>query len=195
MGLDEFQKYSGLTKHNLAVNIKSDWSHLSPRFLFDTILKRGVTMVKLEPIQQEDFERFLEHEIGEYANDHVRNGNWSSEGAYERSKKEFESLLPDGIHSKNQYVWSILDEDKNKIGVLWVQVKDQKAFIYDFIIDEVFRGKGFGRQALAAMDEQLKSMNTESVALHVFGDNVTAQELYKKMGFQITNIQMQKKLK
>ena len=152
-------------------------------------------MVKLEPIQQDDFDRFLEHEIGEYANDHVRNGNWPAEGAFERSRKEFESLLPDGIHSKNQYVWSILDEEKNKIGVLWVQVKDRKAFIYDFIIDEAFRGKGYGKQALAAMDEQLKSMNTESVALHVFGDNIAAQELYKKMGFQITNIQMQKKLK
>ncbi len=152
-------------------------------------------MVKLEPIQQEDFERFLEHEIGEYANDHVRNGNWSSEGALERSRKEFESLLPEGIHTKNQYARSIVDEDKNKIGVLWVQVKDQKAFIYDFIIDEAFRGKGFGKQALAAMDEQLKSMNIESVALHVFGDNIRAQELYKKDGFEITGMHMLKKLK
>ena len=96
-------------------------------------------MVKLEPIQQEDFERFLEHEIGEYANDHVRNGSWSSEGALERSKTEFESLLPDGIHSKDQYLSSIIDEEKNKIGVLWVQVKDRIAFIYDFTIDEAFR--------------------------------------------------------
>ena len=78
--------------------------------------------------------------------------------------------------------------------MLWVQVKDRKAFIYDFIIDEAFRGKGYGKQALAAMDEQLKSMNTESVALHVFGDNVSAQELYKKMGFEITGIRMRKYL-
>jgi len=78
--------------------------------------------------------------------------------------------------------------------VLWVQVKDRKAFIYDFIIDEAFRGKGYGKQALAAMDEQLKSMNTESVALHVLGDNVSAQELYKKMGFEITGIRMRKYL-
>ena len=149
-------------------------------------------MVKLETIQQEDFERFLEHEIGEYANDHVRNGNWSPEGALERSRKEFESLLPDGIHSKHQYVWSIMDEENNKIGVLWVQVKDQKAFIYDFIIEEAFRGKGFGKQALAAMDEKLKSMEVESVGLHVFGANIGAQELYKKMGFEITGIHMRK---
>jgi RimJ/RimL family protein N-acetyltransferase len=149
-------------------------------------------MVKLETIQQEDFDRFLERGVREYAEDHVRNGNWPAEGALERSRKEFEHYLPDGIHSKDQYVWSILDEQNNKIGVLWVQVKDRQAFIFDFIIDESFRGRGFGKQALAAMDEQLRSMNVESVALHVFGDNITAQELYKKMGFEVTGMHMKK---
>ena len=152
-------------------------------------------MVKLEPIQQEEFERFLETEIRGYAEDHVRNGNWPAEGALERSRKEFERYLPDGIHSQDQYVYSIIDESDNKIGVLWVQVKDQKAFIFDFVVDEAFRGKGYGKQALAAMDEKLKSMNAESVSLHVFGDNIAAQELYKKVGFQITGIHMKKTLK
>ena len=149
-------------------------------------------MVKLEPLQQEDFERFLDREIQNYAADHVRNGNWPAEGAKERSRKEFEHHLPDGIHSKDQYLYSIVAEEGNKIGVLWVQVKDRKGFIFNFVIDEEFRGKGFGKQALSALDEKLKSMDVESVALHVFGDNLSAQELYKKMGFQITGIHMRK---
>ena len=152
-------------------------------------------MINLEPIQQEDFDHFLERGIREYAEDHVRNGNWPAEGALERSQKEFEQYLPDGIHSRDQYIYSILDENENKIGILWVQVKDGKAFIYDFAIDEAFRGKGYGKQALAALDEKLRSMNVESVGLHVFGDNITAQELYKKMGYQITGIHMKKTLR
>jgi ribosomal protein S18 acetylase RimI-like enzyme len=104
-------------------------------------------MVKLEPLQQEDFERFLEHEIRSYAADHVKNGDW-------------------------------------------VQVKEQKAFIFDFVIDQALRGKGFGGQALAAMEEKLESMNVESVGPHVFGDNLIAQALYKKAGFEVTGIHM-----
>ena len=122
----------------------------------------------------------------------MRNGNWPADGALERSKKEFEHYLPDGIHTKDQYVWSIVDEGNRKLGVLWVQVKDQKAFIFEFVIDEAFRGKGYGKQALTAMDQELRSMDVESVALHVFGDNVSAQELYRKMGFEITGIHMRK---
>ena len=151
-------------------------------------------MIILEPMQQEDFERFLENEIRGYAEDHVRNGNWPAEGAIERSRKEFATLLPEGVHSKDQYLWSIVDEENNKIGMLWVQVKDQKAFIYDFVIDEAFRGKGYGKQAMTAMDENLRSMKVKSVGLHVFGDNITAQELYRKMGYQITGMHMNKDL-
>ncbi len=149
-------------------------------------------MITLEPMQQEDFDRVLENEISGYAAEHVRNGNWPEEGSLERSRKEFESLLPQGIHTSNQYLWSLMDGDR-KIGFLWVEVKNGKAFIYDFLIEEEFRGKGYGKQALAAMDDRLKSMEVEAVGLHVFGDNITAQALYKKMGFEITGIHMQKK--
>ena len=151
-------------------------------------------MVKLEPLQQEDFERFLEREIRAYAEDHVRNGNWPAEGALEWSKREFEHYLPEGIHSKDQYLYSITEKSGRKIGVLGVQVKDQKAFIYDFVIDETFRGKGYGKETLMALDEILNSMNVESIALQVFGDNIIAKELYKKMGYEITGIQMKKRL-
>ena len=149
-------------------------------------------MITLETMQQEDFDRVLESEIRGYAAEHVRNGNWPEEGSLERSRKEFASLLPQGVHTQDQYLWSLVEGEK-KIGFLWVQVRDGKAFIYDFLIDEKFRGKGYGKQSLAAMDDKLQEMNVESVALHVFGDNVSAQELYKKMGFEITGMHMKKK--
>lgn len=103
--------------------------------------------------------------------------------------------MPDGIHTPDQYLYSFIDESGNNIGALWVQVKDRKGFIFGFVIDEQFRGKGYGKQALSAMDEKLKPMDVESVGLHVFGDHIAAQELYKKAGYQITEIHMNKKLK
>ena len=157
-------------------------------------------MVKLIPMAQTDFEVYLEISIVEYADDKVRNGNWSAEEALERSRTEFQQYLPDGLQTKDQFIYSIRDDSSGqKLGMIWVNIKSETpqhpAFIYDFRIEEHFRGKGFGRQTLAILDEMLLSMGAESVGLHVFGDNIIAQELYKKAGYEITNINMKKSLK
>jgi ribosomal protein S18 acetylase RimI-like enzyme len=144
-------------------------------------------------MEQKDFDPYLERDIREYAEEHVRNGSWKKEEALEQSRKEHQQLLPDGLQSKNQYLFSIMDDEKNKkLGVLWVNIENNQAFIYDFRIDDEYRGKGYGKQALMALDQKLQSMSVQSVSLHVFGDNITAQELYKKMGFEITDIHMRK---
>ena len=152
-------------------------------------------MVKLIPMEQADFEAYLEEDIQRYAQAHVEAGNWEPSQALEKPRTEHQQLLPDGLESKNQYLFSIIDASDQKLGILWVNIENGRAFIYDFRIDEAQRGKGYGKQALMALDEKLKSMNVESVSLHVFGDNFIAQELYKKMGFQITGIHMKKRLK
>lgn len=157
-------------------------------------------MVKLIPMAQEDYEPYLERSIRDYAEEKVKSGNWRAAEAMEKSRAEFQRYLPDGLQSKDDFIYSIVDETSGqKVGVLWVEVKmdetPRSAFGYDFIVYEPFRRKGFGKQALAALDEILKSMDVESMGLHVFGHNTTAFELYKKMGFEITNINMRKKYK
>lgn len=153
-------------------------------------------MVKLIPMEEADYEAYLERGIREYAAEHVRNGDWNPAEAEALSRKEHEKLLPDGVRSKDQFIWSIVTDAGEKLGVLWAHVKmdspRRRAFIYDFIIEPAHRGKGFGKQALQALDEQLASMNVESVALHVFAHNTNALELYKKMGFAATDLHMRK---
>ena len=156
-------------------------------------------MVTLIPIEQADFEIFLEQEIVEYAQDKVKSGNWLAEEALEKSRAECMRLLPDGPQTKDQFVFAILDEQTHqKLGVLWVQVKldepRRSAFIYDFVIEPQFRGQGFGKQALQALDKKLGEMNVESVSLHVFAHNTTAIALYEKMGYSVTNLYLGKKI-
>ncbi|HEY2982301.1 MAG TPA: GNAT family N-acetyltransferase [Anaerolineales bacterium] len=154
-------------------------------------------MVTLSPMQPARFAAYVERGIREYAQEHIKNGDWTPHEALERSRKEFEQLLPDGLKSKDQHIFTIMDpQDGRDVGILWVHVKTdappRRAFIYDFIIEEEYRGKGYGKQALAALDETLQSMNVQSVALHVFAHNTNAIELYKKMGFETTDLHMRK---
>ena len=156
-------------------------------------------MVALVPIEQREFEAFLEKEIHDYAQEKIISGNWLAEEALEKSWAEFMSLLPDGLQTKDQFVFSVLDEDTNlNIGVLWVQVKmgdsPRKAFICDFVIQSEFRGNGYGKQTLQALDKKLEEMGVESVSLHVFAHNTHAIALYEKAGYKVTNLYMGKEL-
>ena len=67
-------------------------------------------MVRLEPLTEAEFQAFLEPAIAEYAAEHVRGGRWSQDEALEESRKEYMQLLPDGVHTAKQHLFSIRDE-------------------------------------------------------------------------------------
>ncbi len=154
-------------------------------------------MVKLIPMDPSDFDAYRVRSTTGYAEDLVKGEDCLPEKALEKAREEFDHLLPDGLQTMNEFIFSILDETTGKkIGILWVEVKmnetPRRAFGYDFELFEEYRGKGFGKQTLLALDEKLKSMDVETMRLHVFAHNTTAFELYKKMGFEMTNINMRK---
>lgn len=84
------------------------------------------------------------------------------------------------------------------MGYIWFNVSEgrggREAFIYDFYVFEPFQSKGYGKQAMIALDEEAREMNVTKIGLHVFGQNNRAFELYKKMGYIVTDITMSKDL-
>lgn len=68
------------------------------------------------------------------------------------------------------------------------------AFIYDFLIHEEFHRRGFGKQALLALEAKVKELGIAKIALHVFAHNRAARALYEKTGIEITGIYMTKEL-
>ncbi|MBI3942869.1 MAG: GNAT family N-acetyltransferase [Chloroflexi bacterium] len=156
-------------------------------------------MIQLVPMNQEDFQSWLAQTIQEYATEKVQAGNWPASKALELSRHEFQSLLPDGLASKDQHLFTLLDPDLGeKVGMIWFAVlvrrSGREAFIYDFVVFEPFRRRGYGAQALLSLEEKVKELDIHKISLHVFGHNHAARALYKKVGYVITNIHMSKDL-
>lgn len=157
-------------------------------------------MLRLIPMTEREFEVYLEQDIRVHARENVRAGYWTEEEALERLRKAHEELLPDGIKTKDHYLFRIqLSESEEKIGVLWLNVRlgipHPNGFIFDISIDEAQRGKGYGRQAMLALEEIAKGMRLESIGLHVFAHNPTAKRFYESLGYQIIGLNMRKELK
>lgn len=103
------------------------------------------------------------------------------------------------LQPKNQHLFSIIDDSSGQdLGMIWLEIKPEgrnpSAFIYDFVINKEFRGRGIGKQALLAAENVLRSLGVKTVSLHVFNDNTAAKKLYEKVGFEISSYNMRKKL-
>ncbi|MBT3786614.1 GNAT family N-acetyltransferase [bacterium] len=56
------------------------------------------------------------------------------------------------------------------------------------------RGKGYGKKAMHLFEEDVKQRGVKRTGLHVFGFNKAAAGLYQSIGYEITDLSMQKEL-
>lgn len=155
-------------------------------------------MVTLEPMTEAEFQRYFEPAIIDYAQDHVTNGQWGEDEALEKSSKEFHDLLPDGVATPNHYLFTLVNATQQNVGILWFALRDNQgkhtAFVYDVRIDEAFQRQGYGSQAFRELEHKVRALKCNKISLHVFGNNHAAQEMYRKLGYETTNILMSKTL-
>ena len=158
-------------------------------------------MLHLDPMSESQFQAYLGTAVEDYAQEHIKAGDCAPEDALMLAQKDYRELLPDGLQSKNQFLFSIRDDalDQNPIvGVIWFAVREgrtaKSAFIYDLSIREDLRGKGYGRKAMEKFEKVVKEMGIGRIGLNVFGHNHAARALYEKMGYQIGGIGMNKTL-
>ncbi len=150
-------------------------------------------MPNLLPMTQPEIDAFLERSIPEYAQDKVRAGNWTEAESLERSRREFEELLPQGLTTKDNFLYTLHEED-HAVGMIWIKVDMPGAFIYEVYIEEQFRGKGHGKSIMLLLEEKAREMGLKTLKLHVFGSNQVARRLYETVGYETTNVNMSKTL-
>jgi ribosomal protein S18 acetylase RimI-like enzyme len=129
-----------------------------------------------------------------YAQERARNLRTPIEEQRAAAAEQHAALLPNGLATPDHYFWTLVDAAGAPVGQLWVKVDTAKhhAFIYAIDVDAVQRGKGYGKQTLEALEVQMRSLSVTRIGLNVFGDNVVAANLYRKMGYQTAATAMQK---
>ena len=154
-------------------------------------------MVRLVPMTENEYEAFLEKAIPEYAAENVKAGYWSEAEALKLSGESHQRLLPQGIKTAHNYLFSIqIEETGEKIGILWLkhEAPAPRGFIFNIRLDEAERGKGCGKQAMLAIETVAKDLGIETIGLHVFAHNPAAMQLYKNLGYEVTSQNMVKQL-
>lgn len=156
-------------------------------------------MIYLRPKTEDEYGAYLKLAILNYAKEKEIGEGHTSENAFKIALESFSSLLPDGLQTSNQFIYSITEKESEKmIGTLWIAKRTNLgkdyAYIYDIMLDENVRGKGYGKLLMNLVEEEVKKKNLKTISLHVFGHNKVARALYLKSGYIETNVMMKKDL-
>jgi RimJ/RimL family protein N-acetyltransferase len=156
-------------------------------------------MVELASMAEDDFLAYLKDSIELYAGEKTRSGDWSEMESRSLSEKTFNSLLPDGMATKDHFLFSIVDENSGlKVGVIWVGIGNASpakgAWVWDLLIFEGFRRRRYALDALRKLEQFLQTRGITRISLHVFAHNTAAQHLYEKSGFTVLDMTLSKSI-
>jgi len=156
-------------------------------------------MITLRPMTGDEFEGWSGRARDAYAEDVRVELGYTAEAAREKSRRDFASLLPDGVSSPGQTMLTAEDADSGElVGYLWFGVRDyggqRIGFVWQIEVLEAARGRGYGRAIMTALEEQVTSRGIDRIDLNVFGGNNVARALYRSLGYRETHVGMTKQL-
>lgn len=139
----------------------------------------------LRPMTSTERQAFEQQSMAEYAKDLVASGQAKTlEAGLKRAEAEFRSLMDE--EGYGQRLCSIVDGEGQAVGFLWYTLMPEERVLYvsDIVVLEGFRGRGFGRRAMMALDEVAQGLRYD-IALHVHTHNAVAYGLYASLGFRV----------
>ena len=151
--------------------------------------------VRLDPMTTEEFGPWRAKAASEYAMAQVQEGHWTIETAEQQGLDVTDGLLPAGPDTYGQHLWIARDtQTEQRVGTLWVALRTAgptaEAFVYDVHVEEELQGAGYGRAIMEAAAAAARALGAERLALNVHGSNDRAYQLYKSLGYEVTNLHM-----
>jgi GNAT superfamily N-acetyltransferase len=150
-------------------------------------------MIVLRPLRDDEFSEWDDAHRREYARGLVEDAGLSREAAEAKVARDVPGVLPHGLATEGTWIW-VVEADGRRVGTVFLGLRDGGAWLYDITIDPAERGKGYGRGAMTAVEEEARMLGHDKIALNVWGGNEVARGLYRSLGWSEESVQMRKRL-
>jgi ribosomal protein S18 acetylase RimI-like enzyme len=154
--------------------------------------------LRLRPAAADEIEAWLPRLAAEYAAKIAESGALPPDEARRKAENDLRRQLTAGPDRAGQLIFRVMIGPQ-PVGWLWLVVPypggdPSMAWVNNVEIDEEFRGRGYGRQAMLLAEREAAARGMTSVGLNVHGQNTIARGLYDSLGYQVTAQQMKKVL-
>jgi ribosomal protein S18 acetylase RimI-like enzyme len=156
-------------------------------------------VTRLRPLREDELGPYLGVLREAYLREIVDSGTMERVDAEKKVEADIAEQLSDGLRTPDTYLYAVEDDTGNAVGYLWWakrpdQVGKPMAFVYDLWIHEDARGRGLGRAAMVALEDEVRRVGLDRIHLNVFGYNTPARRLYESLGYTEFSVHMGKSL-
>jgi ribosomal protein S18 acetylase RimI-like enzyme len=160
---------------------------------------REVPRIRLEPMNEAEFQVSLQRAIPRHADLQVRLGLWKASDALAASRAEFAQLLPKGRGTPDYEFRHIFDANaESRVGEAWTVVRNRGGkvqFWVDWIwVEPSARRRGVATAVFRILEQEASGSGADRVGLNVRYENAEALALYTKLGYRPTHLRMSKVL-
>jgi ribosomal protein S18 acetylase RimI-like enzyme len=150
-------------------------------------------VVSLRPFREEEYPAWDDAHRAEYERGLVEFAGLLRDAARAKVAHDIPSVLPDGIATADTRFW-VIEDDGRRVGTIFLGIRGGEAWLYDIVIDEAERGRGLGRAAMLALEDEVRALGHDSIGLNVWGGNAVARALYRSLGYDERSVHMRKAL-
>jgi ribosomal protein S18 acetylase RimI-like enzyme len=130
-------------------------------------------VVTLRPLREDEYRewdtahrRGYEHGLVDYA-------GMERDAARAKVERDVAAVLPEGLATPGTWIWAV-EADGRPVGAVFLGLRGADAWLYDVTIHAPDRGRGYGRAAMLPLEEELRVLGHDCVALNVWGGNEVA---------------------
>jgi ribosomal protein S18 acetylase RimI-like enzyme len=150
-------------------------------------------VIVLRPLREDEYDAWDAAHRAEYARGLVEHVGMPQEQAEAKVERDVAYVLPDGLATADTWIWAV-EDDGRVVGAVFVGLRDGGAWLYDITIADGDRGKGYGRAAMTALEDEVRALGHDSVGLNVWGGNEVARGLYRSLGYAEESVHMRKRI-
>jgi ribosomal protein S18 acetylase RimI-like enzyme len=150
-------------------------------------------VVSLRPFREEEYPAWDDAHRAEYERGLVEFAGLSRDEARAKVAHDVPSVLPDGLATADTRFW-VVEDDGRRVGTIFLGIRGGEAWLYDIVIDKAERGRGLGRAAMLALEDEVRALGHDSIGLNVWGGNAVARGLYRSLGYAERSVHMRKPL-
>ena len=152
-----------------------------------------MTMVRLTEVVDAELAEFIRQHVIEYAEQHVRAGEWAAAEAQTLAWAELSDLLSETPRAGGQVFLKAVDDFGRRVAWVWVSpaperwVEDAASarWLSQITVEPDERGRGVGRAVLDALHERLAAEGVTAVWLRVYDWNDPARRLYSACDYEL----------